>query len=83
MSSWAGADAEVLVSTWGYPSGTFEAQNANSVYEYDTSETYQTSRFTAYIYDQHTHTGYASTYGGDTINFHCRTFSRSAGRRRR
>ncbi|OGR81768.1 MAG: hypothetical protein A2X32_09815 [Elusimicrobia bacterium GWC2_64_44] len=74
VGSWVGADAETLVSAWGYPSRTFEAPNGNTVYEYSNSETYQTSRHTIYTYDPQTRTGFATTHGGDTLTFHCRTF---------
>lgn len=74
VNSWVGADAEALVKTWGYPAKTFEAPNGNTVYEYASSETYQTSRFTSYHYDPRTGNGYATTYGGDTLNLYCATY---------
>ena len=74
VTSWVGADADALVRTWGYPAKTFEAPNGNTVYEYSNSETYQTSRFTSYQYNPQTGAGYATTYGGDTLNFYCRTY---------
>ena len=74
VGSWVGADAQKLADSWGYPSRTFEAPNGNTVYEYDSSETYRTSRFTNYTYDPRTGTGYSTTYGGDTLNFYCSTY---------
>lgn len=74
VGSWVGADAQKLVDSWGYPARTFPAPDGNTVYEYSSSETYQTSRFTTYTYDPRTGAGYASTYGGDTLNFYCRTY---------
>lgn len=74
VTSWVGADATALVNTWGYPARTFEAPNGNTVYEYDNSESYTTSRFTTYNYNPETGSGYANTYGGDTMNFNCNTY---------
>lgn len=74
VNSWVGADAETLVRTWGYPAKTFEAPNGNTVYEYSSSESYRTSRFTSYHYDPKTGYGYATTYGGDTLNLYCITY---------
>lgn len=74
VDSWVGADAQRLVDSWGYPARTFDAPNGNTVYEYASSETYQTSRFTTYTYNPRTNSGYASTYGGDTLSFYCKTY---------
>lgn len=74
VSSWVGADSETLVNAWGYPEKTFPAPNGNTVYEYASSETYQTSKFTTYSYDPQTRSGHAATFGGDTVHFYCRTF---------
>ncbi|MBI4350364.1 MAG: hypothetical protein HY550_02890 [Elusimicrobia bacterium] len=74
VHSWVGAAAEALVGSWGYPARTFTAPNGNTVYEYASSESYTTSRFTTYQYNPQTGTGYATTYGGDTLNFHCKTY---------
>lgn len=74
VGSWVGADAEALVNAWGYPARNFEAPNGNTVYEYSNSESYRTSKFTTYTYDPQTRTGHATTYGGDTLTFHCKTY---------
>ncbi len=74
VDSWIGVDAETLVKSWGYPERTFAAPDGNTVYEYDSSETYKTSRFTTYTYDPRSGTGYSTAYGGDTLNFYCYTY---------
>jgi len=74
VSSWVGAGADTLVSSWGYPAATFQAPNGNTVYEYANSESYTTSRFTTYQYNPQTGGGYATTYGGDVLNFYCKTY---------
>lgn len=82
VGSWVGADEDALVNTWGYPSRTFGAPNGNTVHEYSNSESYQTSKFTTYTYDPATRTGYATTYGGDTLTFSCKTFFEVDGRKK-
>ncbi|MBI5743067.1 MAG: hypothetical protein HY952_00810 [Elusimicrobia bacterium] len=72
--SWVGADAQTLVDSWGYPARTIQAPNGNTVYEYSFEESYQTSRYTTYSYNPKTGNGYATTYGGDTLRFYCRTY---------
>lgn len=74
VNSWVGADAAVLVTSWGYPSKTFEAPDGNTVYEYSNSETYTTSRITTYQYSPQTGSGSAVTYGGNKVNFSCDTY---------
>lgn len=74
VRSWVGADVEALADSWGYPDRTFEAPNGNTVYEYTSSDSYRTSKSTVYTYDPALRSGYATTYGGDTITFQCSTF---------
>ena len=80
LTSWVNADINALTNSWGYPSGSFNAPNGNKVYVYQNGgsltmpTTYQTQA-NVYGYGNYAYgTATTNVYGGQTLNYWCRTF---------
>ena len=48
LGSWVGADADALITSWGYPDSTLKAPNGNVIYIYKQSQQYQST--TGYLW---------------------------------
>lgn len=72
LNRFVGFNINQFIERWGYPSSSFTIPNGHKVYEYDRLRSY-----TEPINTQINNIGsttYATTTGGDTINYSCKTY---------
>lgn len=68
LNSWVGSDINDLMRSWGYPVGSFQAPNGNTVYVYSSSNSV-TTPIRTYSFNN-----VLTTTGGQTLDLWCRTF---------